>query len=823
MDHGSQETNERIKDKSFITVKGIKKTYGPTVAVNDVNFEVERGEVIGLVGANGAGKSVMMRILSGVTCPDQGSLLLENRPIEWSDYSPLTAKKFGVRIVFQELSLCTNLTVYENFYLEHDHLFQGIWSWRKKARTLARQSIDDIFPNNFIDVNARLSSLPIAQQQMVEIARAISDQNLKLLILDEPTSSLPKEQTEQLLHYVSVRRNEGISFIFISHRLNEILTLSNRIYVMQNGSVKWTGTVSETNEDDLINKMGEGRETQSSEVVEPDNTATPVSVQFEGGHTIEIHDLNTKELHQINLQMKSGEIIGIAGLDGSGQREFLKTLFRPKKESKSIQSMGKIAYVTGDRKKEGNFPLWSIGRNMDISKLASGRLFQRIPAKSMNLEIRNWYDQLKVKSSGVDDCIINLSGGNQQKVLIARALMSGADIIILDDPTRGVDIATKKLLYQILKEAAAKGKLIIWYSTEDEEFAYCNRVLVMAKGSIVKELSENEITKENIINASFSKCNEKAIHDYSSRQDKIDITGLVIPLISMLAFFIICGILSPNVFSAFGVDLLLCGAIPLIFVTLSQTFIIGLSHVDMGIGNYVGLINVLCATFLVQKPGWGILALIGSVALYSLMGTLIYARKLPSIVVTLGFSFIWTGIAYTVQMAPGGTAPGWLTTIYNYPAPFFPKSVYIVGLAGLAGFWVYRSRYGTVLRGFGNNAQSMRRSGWSEIKAYTVNYLISGLFGLLGGLLVTAITTASDANAVSSYTLLSVASVVIGGGYLTGGTVSPFGAVFGAITLSLIATLMGFFNISSSYVTAVQGAILLIVLALRLLRKDQEQ
>jgi ribose transport system ATP-binding protein len=817
--------NPALKSRdSFIEMQNVTKRYGPTVAAREVTLRVDRGEVVGLVGANGAGKSVMMRILSGVTRPDSGSLHIDNHPVALEQFSPLTAKKRGVRIVFQELSLCTNLSVYENFYIEHAGLFKGARRWRKKARQLARAAIDAVFPGNPIDVGMRLGSLPIAQQQMVEIARAVCDEKLRLLILDEPTSSLPREQTDQLLRYVIDRRAEGVSFVFISHRLTEVLSVSDRIYVMLNGVVQWVGPAADTNEEDLVNKiMGVGASSARDEDAgERPVLAAPIAKAADG-IGLEARGLNTKDLHDITISMRGGEIVGIAGLDGSGQREFLQSVFHPRR-GQAVTRRGSVAYVTGDRKTEGNFPLWSVARNMVIGKLAGNHLYSRVRQKLLNPLVEEWYRELSIKGTGIHAPIVSLSGGNQQKVLIARALISKADIIILDDPTRGVDIATKRLLYRLLEEAAGKGKLVIWYSTEDEEFDHCTTVAVMHGGSVIRVLSKSEATRENIINASFQKhLEEKKTGHIGGARSRVDFTGLVIPLASMTAFFLICAALSPNVLSSFGISLLLTGAIPLVFATLSQTFIIGLSHVDVGIGNYIGLINVLGATILVRAPGLGVLALAASLAVYASMGLLIHLRRLPSIVVTLGFSFVWLGLAYTIQLQPGGSAPEWLVAAYNFDLPLLPRPVYVIAIAGAIAMVLYRSRYGAVLRGFGNNPQAMRRSGWSEVRANAIGYCIAGAFGLVGGLFVTAIAHASDANAESSITLLSVAAVVIGGGYLSGGVVSPLGAVFGAITLSLIATLIGFINISSSYVAAVQGGILLVVLALRLLRKGQEQ
>ncbi len=816
---------KQIASGRLIHTRNIRKVYGPTTANRDVEIFIDRGEVIGLVGANGAGKSTLMRILAGVTHPDEGSLVVSGSEIDWRTYSPSRASDLGIRVVYQELSLCTNLTVYENFYLEQAQRFHRVMKWRELARQIARECLDSIFPGNGIDVNIRLSSLTIAQQQMVEIARATSDLDLKLLILDEPTSSLGAEQTDQLIEFIKTRQQDGVSFIFISHRLGEVIRLANRIFVMQNGSIQWSGMTAETTESDMVQKMGEQNDEHATRTSTPrEERSEADSLQAEAAPVITIRHLTTEKLQDISIDLKAGEIVGVAGLEGSGQRELLRTIFRPGKSASSMISRnGNVAYVTGDRKKEGIFGLWSIGKNISIAKIAQYPVVRPIRADEGRSGIENWYHRLEIVSDGISAPITSLSGGNQQKVLIARAMMADADIIILDDPTRGVDIATKRQLYDLFRQMAETGKLIIWYSTEDEELSICDRVAVLRYGRIMQELSHREATKENIINASFSgedrKEQLKSIRKIGKFQ--FDIGGIGIPLGAMLIIYILSGILTPPVFSRFGVELLIGGSIPLVLATLAQMYIIGLSMVDLSIGAYMGLINVLSATLLKTNPLLGLAAIAVTLGLYALMGLLIYFRQIPAIVVTLGASFVWTGVAYSVQNIPGGSAPDWLVRAFALEIPFIPEAVLIVIAAAALAYILYRSKYGTVLRGFGNNPDSLQRSGWSPAVAYSTGFLIAGTFGILGGLSVTAITTASDASATLSYTLLTVAAVVMGGGELTGGIVSPLGAIFGAVTLSLIGSLLGFLNLSSNYVAAVQGGILLLVLALRLLRRGK--
>lgn len=831
------QTEERTTE--LLHTRGIKKIYGPTVANNDVEIFIRRGEVVGLIGANGAGKSTLMRVLAGVTEPDEGTMKVSGTDIDWKSYNPTQASRMGIRVVYQELSLCTNLTVYENFYVEQAQRFRRVRKWRRLARKIARESLDAVFPENTIDENTRLSTLTIAQQQMIEIARATSDLNLKILIFDEPTSSLGAAQANQLIDYIKRRQKEGISFIFISHRLTEIITLADRIFVMQNGLMRWNGTVRETNENDLVQKMSESAEVKKSSRTEMEAPVAPPEISDEPradperirpeGPSLEIKDLSTDDLESISLSVRGGEILGIAGLEGSGQRELLRTIFKPDSSaSHAMTQTGKIAYVTGDRKKEGIFGLWSIAKNIAMTKIAQYRMVRPIKSDEGKRGIDEWYDRLKIVSDSTSAPITSLSGGNQQKVLIARAMMADADIILLDDPTRGVDIGTKKQLYELFREAAQSGKMIIWYSTEDEELTICDRVVVLRYGKIMKELDHSEATKENIINASFSgekrakKKEEEIQQDLTTlKKVQFSLSGIAIPLGAMLLIYILSGTLTPAVFSRFGVELLIGGSIPLVLATLAQMYVIGLSMVDLGIGAYMGLVNVLSATLLRTNPLLGTGSLILGLGFYALMGFLIYSRQIPAIVVTLGASFVWTGVAYSIQNIPGGAAPEWLVKAYNLDIPIIPEVVLIVIAAGVIAYVVYRSKYGTVLRGFGNNPVSMKRSGWSPAIAFSMGFLIAGVFGLLGGLSVTAVTTASDANATLSYTLLTVAAVVMGGGELTGGIVSPVGAIFGAITLSLIGSLLGFLNLSSNYVAAVQGGILILVLALRLLRRGK--
>ena len=400
-------------------------------------------------------------------------------------------------------------------------------------------------------------------------------------------------------------------------------------------------------------------------------------------------------------------------------------------------------------------------------------------------------------------------------------MISDADIVILDDPTRGVDVETKNQLYDVFREAAQEGKLIVWYSSDDAELNICSRLFVMRYGMIVETLNHEQISKDSIIEASF-KAKDVKKEQLTVKKHSLLEHSLLIPVAAMVAIYVACGLIYPSTFSVFGAELLISGSMPLILAALSQTFIIGYSHVNLSIGNYMGLISVITATVLYEQPVLGIALLIFAWVAYGMMGVLICKLEIPAVIVSLGFSFVWYGAALVLQSIPGGNAPELLAALFNGNIGGIPNILLILILSVFGAVAAYRSRYGTALRGFGNREESMVRSGWNRYRASFSIYALSGLFAVLGGVSFTALTFSADASSMDSYTLLTVASVVLGGGALSGGRVHHVGAACGAITLSLVTILLGFLRVSSDYTASVQGLLLILILTLRLLRKGEK-
>ena len=473
------------QDKAVIAVDGASKSFGAVRALDGVDFQVAPGECVGLVGHNGAGKSTLVSIINGGLGLDSGTISLFGEAE--TSYSIATAHETGVRCVFQELSLCPNLTVIENVRIAHASL-KG-WGWRKRAATLIRDKLDEIFPGHGIDCRRAVGSLSIAERQVVEIAMAFtqSRQPVRLVILDEPTSSLDASLAAQLIAYVRRFVGDGGAVVFISHILDEIIDISDRVVVMKDGKVVADNAADTFDVAGLVQAMGSVVREQVTERVVRDASETESIIDLPG----------TK------FKAYAGEIIGLAGLGGHGQTEALVKLFMGHSGDWRSPKDPKVAFVAGDRHVDGVLPLWSILRNMSVALLPDlTKRFVVDTQKEAKIG-EDWRKRISIRTDDMTNLILSLSGGNQQKVLFARALATRAPVVLMDDPMRGVDIGTKQEVYAMLRAEAEKGRTFVWYSTEMDEVCQCDRVYVFREGEIVSELQGDAVAEKNILAASF--------------------------------------------------------------------------------------------------------------------------------------------------------------------------------------------------------------------------------------------------------------------------------------------------------------------------------
>lgn len=509
----------------LLSIQRASKSFGAVRALRDVSLTVRTGECLGLVGHNGAGKSTLMNVLCGTLAPDSGELICGARTIDLRAWSVVEARRHGVRRVFQELSLCDNLSLAENLQIA---LPRRGRNWRKRAGEAIVAKLDEMFPGHTLTPGQVVGELPIGQRQAIEIARAFTpaeaanESPVALMILDEPTSSLDHRAAEQLLEHVRRFVASGGACIFITHKLDEIFAVANRVIVMRDGTIVDDRAASASSRAALVAAMGQEEnsrknppEGRQAAAIAGNDTPREVVNGCEPsddlcGNATDPHPvIEVSAWHgEAGLIVRRGEVVGLAGLAGHGQTELLIALKRAAdrqgRAHGTIRINGEAALVAGDRQADGVFPRWSIERNMSISWLKRlGRAgFINMDAERQHAE--RWRKTLELKTPRVDMSILSLSGGNQQKVLFARAFGSEARIVLMDDPMRGVDVGTKHDVYRFIAAEAKAGRSFLWYTTEFGELFQCDRVLVFNSGRIVGELARQELSEARVIALSFN-------------------------------------------------------------------------------------------------------------------------------------------------------------------------------------------------------------------------------------------------------------------------------------------------------------------------------
>ncbi|WP_064528253.1 sugar ABC transporter ATP-binding protein [Escherichia sp. B1147] len=490
--------------ETFLQMKHITKRFPGVLALNDVQFTLRRGEVHALLGENGAGKSTLMKILSGVYQPDEGEMIFEDQPVSFLD--PLSAQRVGITIIHQEFNLFPELTVEENIFIGREFCKKNRWRLDEKQQ---RQATIEILQklNLAISPDTLVADLTVAQQQMVEIAKAISV-NAKILIMDEPTAALTETEIESLFRVTRLLKEQGTGIVYISHRLEELALIADRATVMRDGQYISTVDYECVNISDLIAMMV-GRDLGN---IYPRREALQQKIPV-----LEANGLTRKGvLNDINFTLYCGEILGFAGLMGAGRTELARAIFGADAiDSGTLKLNGKetvikdisdaiqqgISYLTEDRKKEGLALNLSVERNIMLGNYPEySDRFGNVDSRRCQQTSEQQVKALRFKTPHLEQAALNLSGGNQQKIIIARWVCKDTDILIFDEPTRGIDVGAKLEIYELMNRLVAKGKSIIMISSElPEVLGMCDRILVMRSGRITGELSANEATQEKIM------------------------------------------------------------------------------------------------------------------------------------------------------------------------------------------------------------------------------------------------------------------------------------------------------------------------------------
>lgn len=481
-------------------LKGITKRYPGVVALEDVGITIRAGEVHGLTGENGAGKSTLIKILGGAVAPDSGEVLIDDQPVRLS--SPHAAIARGISVVHQELVSAPALSVAENVLLGHlSHNAVGGIRW-KATRARAREALDRVGLG--VDERMEMGRLSLGQQQLVEIARALL-RDARVLILDEPSAILGGKDLDVLYDVVRSMRDSGVAVVYISHRLREVLSLSDRVSVLKDGRSQGTFAVTELDEQRLVMMMT-GRQLtapQRSPVVDKPPTLLEAWP----------NDDDSTPPRQMGVTVRAGEIVGLAGLVGSGRTEVARAIFGAEPGAYDVTVAGKpfrrrspqaarragIAYLPEDRKDQGLLMNRSIRENVGLASLKRRSLAGVLRSKEDRISVAELAGRVHLKAASLEAPPSTLSGGNQQKVMLARWLATSPTVLILDEPTRGIDVGGKSEIYALMRELTDAGRGILMISSEIEEIvAMSDRVLVMNQGRVVAEYVGDEITEDNI-------------------------------------------------------------------------------------------------------------------------------------------------------------------------------------------------------------------------------------------------------------------------------------------------------------------------------------
>ncbi len=489
-----------------LELRNITKTFPGVKALSGVSFQLLPGEIHAIMGENGAGKSTFIKVITGVHQPDEGEIYMNGKPVEFK--TPLDAQRHGIAAIYQHVTSYPHLSVAENIFMGHERVKGGLLQWKEMNRR-ASELLEPLHVS--FSPTALMSSLSVAQQQMVEIAKALS-MNANIIIMDEPTAALTKSESEELYAITESLRDEGKSIIFISHRLEDMYRLASRVTVFRDSNYIGTYDSKVITEPELIKAMV-GREIKE---LFPKPEITP------GDEVLRVEGMSrTGYFKDVSLDVRRGEIVGLTGLVGAGRTEVMQTLFGIERydagkiflEGKQVsirqpqdaQRLG-IGLLTEDRQLQGLILDWGIGRNITLPVLKKYAKYGVLSEEKECSDAKRLADRVDVKANSLFDKGSSLSGGNQQKVVVAKALNSDLKVLIMDEPTKGVDVGAKAAIYEIMGELAKQGLAIIMISSEMPEIlGMCDRIFVMCDGRLTGELDRKTASQEGILELAMRK------------------------------------------------------------------------------------------------------------------------------------------------------------------------------------------------------------------------------------------------------------------------------------------------------------------------------
>ena len=788
----------------LLAVEAIHKRFPGVHALKGVSFEVRAGEIHALVGENGAGKSTLMRILAGVHPPDEGAICIDGTAVAIG--SPAEGLRLGIAMVYQDTRLAPTLDVAWNLALGHEP-GGAVFIDRRAMDEAARAALAAVGAD--IDPRRMAGDLSRAERQQVEIARALS-RCARVLILDEPTSALTLTETERLMEILSGLRARGTGIVFISHRVPEVLALADRITVLKDGEVAGEVAAAAATPQQIVEMM----------VGRPIGLAFPQ--RSEGAGEVAACLRLTGDADAAEIVLRRGNITGFAGLQDAGQSAAGRALFGDTSVAYDIEVgsarfqprgpadalAASVVYVPADRRGEGlseshgireNIALPLVDRWATTGLLATGREATEVDkaARAIGVKAPDWETPLS-----------SLSGGNQQKVVFARWGLQAADVLVFDEPTQGVDVATKLELYRLIRDRATAGAAVAVISSDlIELIGLSDRIMVFSDGRPVREVDAATATEAGILSLAVTggrrneSCDSVAKGARRAQFGRYGPTALLLLLVA--AIFTLTAANTDFFLTPRNLGSLAGQAAPLLFAALGQMAVILLGGIDLTVGPIISLVTTIASYLLAPDAlvpaAVGIAACLGAgLAVGALNAAVIVVFRVPDLVATLGTFSVVQGLALMVRPSPGGTldpeiAAAITERIGRLPLAFI--AVLLVFL--LAEAILARGRLGARLYALGGSAEAAAVAGIRGDRLRAMAYMFSGFMAAVAGLIIAARIGSGDPQAGSAFTLASVTAVVAGGTSVFGGVGTAAGTFLGAILVVLIQNVLNQFQVSA--------------------------
>jgi ribose transport system ATP-binding protein len=814
-------------------VRDVAKTYGVVKALQPTSFELAHGEVHALVGENGSGKSTAVGLVSGTVTPDQGTVLIGG--VECSRHTPWETQRLGALTVFQDGSVLPDLTVAQNLYLGTPAALRPPY---RRVPAWAAERVRE-FGLERLDVNAPAESLSPAERQLLEIARALMAQP-RVLLLDEATSALDAAGVDVALQMIRRAADDGCAVLFVTHRLSEVFRVADRISVLRDGI--WRGT-HEAGSVDTV-RLVELMAGASVDVEFPDRAGADEI----GSAVLSARELAGIGFGPVDLSVCGGEIVGIAGADDNGQLELLRGLAgvdvpdgRLEANGHHVTSFGDavgagVALLSSDRRNESLFQSLPIRENLVVGllgKLSQGGVVSWAREKG---QVHESIERFGIRLGSPEDPITSLSGGNQQKVALGRVLATDPEILLIDEPTQGVDVRSRIDIYHMLRDSARRGLAVVIVSSDASELAgLCDRIVVVSRGAVVAELDGQQATEERIV-AAFAGAEsgdgraETATAEPAPRPQRLgglrrlartheNVTrlGLLVALLVLLGAYAQSKnstfLTTPSLYNIFLL------ALPLAAVAAAQFVAMFTGGIDVSVGGAMG-VTVALLSFAVQGGsliGGLLLALLIAVGFGLVVGlanaTLVEKIRISPVIATIATLGILQGVGLLLRPTAAGTISLKLTNALTAKVWAVPWALVVLVVLFLVADRALRaSGQGLRLRAVGLNPQFAYRLGVNAPRLRQYSYVVCAIFAAIAGVLLAGQVGVGDSTVGNQYTLLAIAAPILGGASLLGGRGTLIGCLLGAILLATAQSLPTVLGLGDGASFLLTGALTLIAL-----------